>query len=40
MLVQKVGSEKAAYELTIAAITEVGLYQWQCGLEILDKAAF
>ena len=37
-LVQKVGSEKAAYELIIAAIIGVGLYQWQCGLEVFDKA--
>jgi uncharacterized peroxidase-related enzyme len=37
-LVQKTGSEKAAFELIVAAAVGAGLYRWQQGLGVLKEA--
>lgn len=38
-LVEKQGSQKAAYELIVAAIVGVGLHQWRRGMELLHSSA-
>jgi len=37
-VIQKIGSEKAAFELIVAAAVGAGLYRWQKGLSILKEA--
>ena len=37
-MVEKTGSEKAAFELIIASAVGAGLYRWQRGLETLEEA--
>ncbi len=38
-VVEKTGSEKAAFELIVAAAVGAGLYRWQKGLSLLKEAA-
>jgi hypothetical protein len=37
-LVREVGSEKAAFEIIVAAAMEAGLRRWQTAIKVLDEA--
>ena len=38
-VVQAIGSEKAAFEVIVAAALGAGLLRWQRGLKVLDEVA-